>query len=102
MASCLEKLYAKDLAFIALMSELGKVRQKWTNSQYCAFVPPKMRTGSRFLNLFEIVAWSENILGDWEGLAREMQEVLAFLIPNKELINTLAVLCDLIKIRVKS
>ncbi len=54
-------------------------------------------TDSRFLNLFEIVVWSENISGNWEGLDRELQEVLAFLIPNKELINTLAVLCDLIK-----
>jgi hypothetical protein len=97
MASCLEKLYAKEVNFLALMSALGKVRQQWTNSEYCAFVPPKMRTGSRFLNLFEIVAWANNILGKWDSLASDMQVALSFLLTYRELIATLAVLCDLIK-----
>ncbi len=79
------------------MACLGKVRQKWTNSQFCGFLPPKMRTTSRFLNLFEIVGWSKNMLDKWNSLAVELKEDLVFLDLHRVLIEELALFCNLIK-----
>jgi hypothetical protein len=97
MASCLEKFYAKDSNFLSLMACLGTVRQKWTNSQFCGLLPPKMRTTSRFLNLFEIVGWSKNMLDKWNSLAVELKEDLLFLDLHRVLIEELALFCNLIK-----
>ena len=98
MANCLKKFYAKDVDFISLMTDLGTVRQKWTCSVNCALLPPKMRTGSRFLNLFEIVSCSQLMLSSWDSLEKDVQATLSFLVLKKSLVHELFCFCELIKL----
>lgn len=101
MASFLEKHYKNDTGFQSLMSELGMLRKKWQIGENSCLIPPKLRTKSRFLNLFEVVKWSKDISislkKDLVFWTKERREGVAFLAQHQPLIDEMTLICNAIK-----
>jgi hypothetical protein len=101
MASFLEKHYKNDEGFKTLMSELGVLRKKWQTGGNSCLIPPKLRTKSRFLNLFEVVKWTKDISNslkkDLPFWTKERREGVAFLAQHQPLIDEMTLICNALK-----
>ncbi|MFP5042834.1 hypothetical protein [Parasediminibacterium sp. JCM 36343] len=96
-ANHLETCYAGNEDFKGLMDKLCRVRKKWVLSKYSHLMPPKLRSKARFLNVFPLIEWIENILGAWGSVPPEAQEELSFLDTYKPQIEEWVVLKEVIK-----
>ena len=57
----LEHRYEHLADFKDLMTALACLRKQWHIGKNAGFIPPKQRSKSRFLNLFEVVKWTEEV-----------------------------------------
>jgi hypothetical protein len=78
IAIMLEKLYAKDAAFIELTNRMGQMRFKLCCSQHAHIIPPNQRSKSRFLNIDILTCWGMKVLTALkkENLTKEEKELL--------------------------
>jgi len=97
-AKCLEKCYGKDTDFILMIQQMGLVRRKWAISKYAHLMPPALRTKARFQNIFPLIEWIENIKTHWDFIDDSAKEELSFINDNKEMIDDLVTLNNVIDI----
>jgi hypothetical protein len=91
LSNMLRHFYAKDIAFGAFGSSVGKARQSfYLSREKSRFMPPSLRGKLRFINVFPCVVWAKEMLASWEGLPSELQASLAFLQTERVLIEELA------------
>lgn len=92
VAKILEKLYVKDVDFIAFTTLLGQLRQKWFLSKKASYLPPKQNLKMRFANIFPLVDWAQKMLLQWYLLPSEVQVACHWLLENKIFIEELIVI----------
>jgi hypothetical protein len=101
LASFLENNYKNDASFKVLMSELVLLRKKWQIGGNSCLIPPKLRSKSRYLNLFEVVKWAESVSlslkKDLVFWTDERRAALAFLDQYQPLIAEMNLICNAIK-----
>jgi transposase-like protein len=75
----MERVYSKDDEFISYMKELAQVKFKHVMNPVAYLLPPKQRSIARFLNLSQIVEWSDKILKNYNKLTSEEKTVFSFI-----------------------
>lgn len=78
-ARIMETLYAGNESFKALMANLGMIRKRWALGRYSHLMPPPLRSKARFLNVFPLITWIEEIWRKWDDIAEEGKQELSFL-----------------------
>lgn len=91
-AKLMEQLYSQTPDFVSLMKELSALRKRWVLSKQSHIMPPQLRSKARFLNIFPLVEWIENIRLHWKKLATAIKQQLSFLQQHKGVINELIIL----------
>jgi len=89
MANQTKAIFTKDEIFNGFIKKLNALRAKWIMSKNNYYVPPGLRAKTRFHQLFIVHKWAQNILDDWPNIPVSVQEELAFVLKNKELIKTM-------------
>jgi len=75
----MERVYKKDEEFNAYMKELSQVKQKQVMNPVAYLLPPKQRSIARFLNLWQVVEWSDKILTNYAKLTTQERETFSFI-----------------------
>jgi hypothetical protein len=101
-AGALQRQYETDEHFLKLRDWSSMMRQKWCMTPHHAFLPPKLRVKSRFMNLFHWIEWGHRTLTQsiegtpWQKeLQAEYIELLSFqpLITELEYLRQQTVAC---------
>jgi hypothetical protein len=80
----MERVYNKDEEFNSYIKELSQVKFKHVMTPVAYLLPPKQRSIARFLNLSQIVEWSDKILTNYSKLTTDEKTIFSF-IPQYEL-----------------
>ncbi len=91
-AKLMEHLYEDTPDFRGLMEQLGLLRKRWVLSRYSHLMPPQLRSKSRFMNIFPLVKWIEDIRMHWFKLEEDAKGSLVFLQTYELIIDELIVL----------
>ena len=75
----MERIYKYDEEFKSYMKELSAIRFKGILTSIAYLLPPQQRTIARFLNLTEVVEWSDKMQLAYTSLNREEQKVFSFI-----------------------
>lgn len=89
MANRAKALFKNDKTFLDFTRQLNSLRAKWILSKHRLYVPPTLRSKSRFHQLFVVHKWGNFILQKWESIPKEAQEALQFVKTNLDLIKEL-------------
>jgi hypothetical protein len=85
----MERVYKKDEEFNAYMKELSQVKQKQVMNPVAYLLPPKQRSIARFINLSQVVEWSDKILINYAKLTTEERKIFSFIPQYSSFINEL-------------
>lgn len=97
LANCSKRLFTKDETFNTFIKQMNMLRAKWVLSKHSQYLPPALRSKSRFHQLFTISKWANSILAIWEQLPQEAQQNLCFVTQNRTLVSTMTKLHELIE-----
>lgn len=97
MANVLKKLYGKDAAFLDLIKQMNLTRARWVKSQYSLYLPPALRSKSRFHQLFTISEWGKEMLKKWAKMPEIVQNELIYLQEHALFIDEMYLINELIK-----
>jgi hypothetical protein len=75
----LERVYKNDKTFKAYTEEITNVKFKEIMNGTAYLLPPKQRTVARFMNLSQIVDWSNKMLINYSFLREEEQKTFSFI-----------------------
>jgi hypothetical protein len=75
----MERVYSKDEEFNSYMKELAQVKLKQVMNPVAYLLPPKQRSIARFLNLSQVVEWSDKILMNYNRLTTQEREIFSFI-----------------------
>ena len=75
----MERVYTKDEEFNSYMKELSQVKFKHVMNPVAYLLPPKQRSIARFLNLSQVVEWSDKILMNYAKLTTQEREIFSFI-----------------------
>jgi hypothetical protein len=75
----MERVYNKDEEFNAYMKELSQVKLKQIMNPVAYLLPPKQRSIARFLNLSQVVEWSDKILMNYNKLTTQERDIFSFI-----------------------
>jgi hypothetical protein len=92
----MERIYSKDAEFTSYMKELSEVKFKHIMNPVAYLLPPKQRSVARFLNLSQVVDWSDKILANYAKLKKEEKQVFSFIPSYSSLINELRIVLSCI------
>jgi len=92
----MERIYSKDAEFTSYMKELSQVKFKHIMNPVAYLLPPKQRSVARFLNLSQVVDWSDKILANYAKLKTEEKQVFSFIPSYSSLINELRIVLSCI------
>ncbi len=96
-AAILERHLGNEEQFKELGTLNGQLRQYWATSQYAKWMPPKHRGKSRFMNVFPVVKWAENILEKEPGLPPAVRQKAGWLFEHREFLRDLGCLRQMVK-----
>jgi len=86
----MERVYKNDSEFISYMKQLSRVKQKHVMKPEAYLLPPKQRDISRFLNLSQVVDWSNKMLTIYKTqLTPNQRKIFAFIPRYAPFINEL-------------
>lgn len=91
-AKLMEHLYEDTPDFRGLMEQLGLLRRRWVLSRYSHLMPPQLRSKSRFMNIFPLIKWIEDIRRYWFKLEEDAKRSVQFLQTYEQIIDELIVL----------
>lgn len=97
IANCTKAMFKEDEKFHLFIQQLNQLRAKWILSKYNFYVPPSLRSKSRFHQLFSVYRWGRMILTHWSSIPEEAREVLQFVPAHIDLIDLLEQLHNLIE-----
>jgi hypothetical protein len=89
LGNCMKHAYGKEPDFVALTTEISKIRLQYHLTDKAWLLPPKMRAIARFMNLRDWVKWCNDMLRTYESLDDKMKEAYAFLLSYQSLIKEL-------------
>ena len=75
----MEHIYKDDDEFKSYMKELSMVKFKEIMNPIAYLLPPKQRTIARFLNLSQVVDWSDKMLRTYTRLTTEERKTFSFI-----------------------
>ena len=78
MANQTKALFKKDDHFNGFIRQLNALRAKWIMSKNNFYVPPGLRSKSRFHQLFIVHKWGQFILDDWSNIPETAKQELMF------------------------
>ena len=90
MANRAKALFKDDAQFNGFIKELNALRAKWIMSKNNLYVPPGLRSKSRFHQLFIVHKWGQGILDNWHGIPQEARKELLFVKQAGQLIRMMA------------
>jgi len=89
MANQAAKLFKKDEMLNEFIKKMNLLRAKWILSKYNRYIPPGLRSKSRFHQIFILHKWGRKILDDWDNVPKEAKVELMFLKRSESLISVL-------------
>lgn len=101
IANQVKRLYKKDEQFNGFIKQLNALRAKWIMSKNNFYVPPGLRSKSRFHQILTVHKWAEFILKNWATIPESGKEQLIFVKESKQLIEEMACFQDLIEVFTK-
>lgn len=93
----LEDTYKGQEDFEGFTAKLNSIRLKYHLTDMAFLLPPKQRTIARFMNLFDWVQWSGDMLKAYPTLNGKQQEAFAFVVENRPLIEELTMVMECVK-----
>lgn len=90
MANQAKALFKNDDDFNGFIKKLNALRAKWIMSKNNFYVPPGLRSKSRFHQLFIVHKWGQFILDDWENIPKMARPELMFVKQAELLIKMMA------------
>ena len=85
----MKRIYDKEEEFNSYMKELAQIKFKEIMNQTAYLLPPKQRTIARFLNLSQIIDWSNKILHNYCHLSKDEKKTFSFVLNYASLIEEL-------------
>ena len=90
MANRTKALFRGDEEFNGFIKQLNALRAKWILSKHNLYVPPALRSKSRFHQLFIVHKWGQFILDNWGQLPQTAKVELGFVKKAHQLIKMMA------------
>ena len=75
----MKRIYDKDEEFNSYMKELSQVKFKEVMNAVAYLLPPKQRTIARFLNLSQVIDWSNKMLKNYHNFTEEERKTFSFI-----------------------
>ena len=85
----MKRIYDKDEEFNSYMKELSQVKFKQVMNPVAYLLPPKQRTIARFINLSQVVEWSNKILMNYYNLTEQERKIFSFILRYASFIDEL-------------
>lgn len=87
IANQAKSLFSKDECFNGFIKSMNALRAKWIMSKHHLYVPPTLRSKSRFHQLFILHRWGQKILDNWDQIPLAARQELHFVKEAKSLIR---------------
>jgi len=97
LANSTKALFKQDEAFNTFIKRLNALRAKWIMSKNNLYVPPALRSKTRFHQLFVVHKWAEDILRKWETISADARDELSFVKQAQSIITVMRHFHDLIE-----
>lgn len=87
MANQTKAIFKNDDQFNGFIKKLNGLRAKWIMSKNNFYVPPGLRSKSRFHQVFVVHEWAQFILSDWDNIPQLAKPELMFVKQSKQLVK---------------
>lgn len=95
MANTTKALLGGNKEYNAFIKRLNALRAKWILSKHNFYIPPALRSKSRFHQVFIVHKWAQTILQQWDSIPCDTRTELDFVKQNESLVLIMKHLHDL-------